>query len=198
MLKALLSMLFGGSKKKSLDPAEQQKQKAYQLRTDLEKGIKAKLIAQKKDAKAAGEIAELVVNYIFDFGEFGFEMSTGKDIKKVVGAELLKVCEYQLVDPIQLCVALTQRALANKKTGEVFESHLRDLWILCLVPIGPFTPPDSAFPTSQQQLLAKRIREIAITPKQVENCIKAWPGHMLVPHMQKWHEATLAAQAEGH
>jgi hypothetical protein len=125
-------------------------------------------------------------------------MSTGKDIKKVVGAELLKVCEYKLVDPIQLCVALTQRALANKKTGEVFESHLRDLWILCLVPIGPFTPPDSAFPTSQQQLLAKRIREIAITHKQVENCIKAWPGHMLVPHMQKWHEATLAAQAEGH
>ena len=88
MLKALLSMLFGGSKKKPLDPTEQQKQKAYQLRTDLEKGIKAKLIAQKKDAKAAGEIAELVVNYIFDFGEFGFEMSTGKDIKKVVGAEL--------------------------------------------------------------------------------------------------------------
>jgi hypothetical protein len=192
MFKALLSMLFGGSKKK-VDPAEQQKQRVYQLRTDLEKGIKARLI-KSKDPKAAGEIAELVVNYIFDFGEFGFEMSTGKDIKKVVGAELLKVCEYKIVDPIQLCVAITHRALATKKMGEVFETHLRDLWILCLVPIGPFTPPDSAFPTPQQQMLAKRIREIAITPKQVENCIKAWEGSMLVPHMQKWHAAVQAHQ----
>jgi hypothetical protein len=190
MLKALLSMLFGGSKKKNLDPAEKEKQRVYELRTNLEKGLKAKLIAQKKDSKTAGEIAELVVNYIFDFGEFGFEMSTGKDIKKVVGAELLKVCEYKLIDPIQLCTAMTQRALATKKIGEIFETHLRDLWILCLVPVGPFTPPDSAFTIQQQQLLAKRIREIAITPHQVENFIKAWPGHMLVPHMQKWHAAT--------
>jgi len=194
MFKALLSMLFGGSKKKNLDPAEKEKQRVYELRTTLEKGLKAKL-TKSKDAKAAGEIAELVVNYIFDFGEFGFEMSTGKDVKKVVGAELLKVCEYKLIDPIQLCIAMTQRALATKKTNDVFENHLRDLWILCLSPVGPFTPPDSAFPTSQQQLLAKRIRDIAVTPKQVENCIKSWEGNMLVPHMQKWHAAMLAHQA---
>jgi hypothetical protein len=171
MFKKLFGWLFGSKSSKSKDPLSQQNDLVYETRTAIEKGLRDQF--RKIHGDKAKQVAEIVTNYIFDFGEFGFDFSTGKDLKKTVGAELVNVCNYKLVDPNRLCQAMVHRALQMKHTGETFDSHMRDLWILCLIPVGPLTPPDSAFLPVHQNFV-KRVREIEITPAQAKNCLAMW------------------------
>lgn len=184
MFNILFSWLFGGKNKKAADPLAVQNERVYELRTSLEKGLRD--LFTKTHGDKSKQIAEITVNYIFDFGEFGFDFSEGKDLKKIVGAELVNLCNYKLVDPIKLLQAIVHRALQTKKTGEIFESHMRDLWILCLIPIGPLTPPDSFFLMPQQQNFVKRLRAMEITDHQVQNCKRVWNDPTLIAMLEAY------------
>ena len=91
MFKALFQFLFG-SKKKKADPMAAQNDMVYEVRNQFEKGLREAL--KKAHGDKSKQIAEIATNYVFDFGEFGFDFSEGKDLKKIVGAELVNICNY--------------------------------------------------------------------------------------------------------
>ena len=187
MFKALFQLLFG-SKKKKADPMAAQNEMVYEVRNQFEKNLREAL--KKAHGDKSKQIAEIATNYVFDFGEFGFDFSEGKDLKKIVGAELVNICNYDVVDPLKLVRAMVHRALQLKKTGQIYEDHMRDLWILCLVPVGPLTPPDSFFPGTAGHLnFVKRLRLVEITDRQAENAKRVWKD----PHLKAILEAWLTA-----
>jgi hypothetical protein len=187
MFRALFQFLFG-RKKKKLDPLAAQNDMVYQVRTAFEKQLRDAL--KKAHGDQSKQVAEIATNYVFDFGEFGFDFSEGKDLKKIVGAELVNICNYDVVDPLKLVRAMVHRALQLKKIGQIYEDHMRDLWILCLVPVGPLTPPDSFFPSTTGHLnFVKRLRLIEITDRQAENAQRVWKD----PHLKAILEAWLTA-----
>lgn len=183
IFQSLFGWLFGG-KKKTADPMKAHNDMVYEVRTEMEKGLRD--VFTKTHGNKAKQVAEIATNYVFDFGEFGFDFSEGKDLKKIVGAELVNICNYKVVDPIKLCQAMVHRALQAKKTGEIFDSHMRDLWILCLIPVGPLTPPNSFFPLTGHQNFVKRLRAIEVTDRQVENCKRVWTDPQLVGMLDAW------------
>jgi hypothetical protein len=187
MFKALFQFLFG-SKKKKTDPMAAQNDMVYEVRNQFEKGLRETL--KKAHGDKSKQIAEIATNYVFDFGEFGFDFSEGKDLKKIVGAELVNICNYDIADPLKLLRAMVHRALQLKKTGQIYEDHMRDLWILCLVPVGPLTPPDSFFPSTAGHMnFVKRLRLVEITDRQAENAQRVWKD----PHLKAILEAWLTA-----
>ncbi len=190
MFKLLFGWLTGSNKKKKADPMAAQNDMVYEMRTTMEKGLRDAL--KKAHGDKSKQIAEIATNYVFDFGEFGFDFSEGKDLKKIVGAELVNICNYNIVDPLKLLRAMVHRAYQLKKTGQIYEDHMRDLWILCLVPVGPLTPPDSFFPTVAHQNFVKRLRLIEITDRQAENAARVWKD----PHLKAILEAWLTAHHE--
>jgi hypothetical protein len=169
MFLSFFRKLFGG--KADTDPAAQLNTLVYETRTDFEKRLRKLL--QEAHGTQANKVAELVTNYVFDFGEHGFDMSASNVLKKPVNAEINNLAQHQLVPPKMLCKVLIHRAIQKREFSD-FDAHMTDLWALCLVPVGPFTPPDSQFPTQAHRNLAERLRKIEVSRKQVEQCKLLW------------------------
>jgi hypothetical protein len=169
MFLSFIRKLFGG--KAETDPAAQLNTLVYETRTDFEKRLRKLL--QDGHGNQSNKIAELVTNYVFDFGEHGFDFASGNVLKKPVNAEINNLAQHQLVPPKTLCKVLVHRAIQKKEFSD-FDAHMNDLWMLGLVPVGPFTPPDTQFPTQAHRNLAERLRKIEVTRKQVEVCKALW------------------------
>lgn len=170
MFGALFKWLFGKRASKKT-PTERLDDMLYQGRVDLEKKLKAKL--RQGHGENAARIAELICNYIFDFGEFGYDFATGKNFRNIIEKELADLCNHQFINPKMLCQIMVHRAVQIKEYNK-FDRHMRDLWILCLLPVGPFTPTDQFFPTQAHRNLAARLRTIEVTDRQITNCEKVW------------------------
>jgi hypothetical protein len=170
MFLSFIRKLFGS--KAETDPAAQLNTLVYETRTDFEKKLRKQL--QDTHGNQTNKVAELVTNYVFDFGEHGFDFSSGNALKKPVNEEINKLAQHQLVAPKTLCKVLVHRAIQKREFSD-FDAHMTDLWMLGLAPVGPFTPPDSEFPTQAHRNLAERLRKIEVTRKQVELCKTLWP-----------------------
>jgi len=187
ILRAIYNWLAQATKHKTVDPFAVQNEQVYEVRGQFERALRDKL--SKAHGPQSKALATHITNYIFDYGEFDYDSSTPKELKQLVNTELVNVCTHQVVEPLKLCQVMVHRAVQLKRFGKEFESHLRDLWILCLVPVGPFTPPGSAFPLPAHQTLLSRMRTIEVSDRQVDACLKVWQDPTLKQALEAWASA---------
>jgi hypothetical protein len=187
VLRAIYLWLSQVSKFKAVDPLEAQNDQVYETRNSFERALRDKLA--KTQGEQAKTLSRYITNYIFDFGEFDFDPSEPKGVKQVVNEELINVCTHQIIDPLKLCQVVVHRAVQLKRFGKEFESHLRDLWTLCLLPVGPFTPRGSGFPLPAHLTLLNRMRAIEVSDRQVEACLKVWQNPALTNALKAWSSA---------
>ncbi len=148
---------------------------SYQSRLAMEKAIRTAL--QKKNPQRANQVAEHIANFIFNFGDYGFQLDTPQEVIKLVTAELEKSAELHSVMPDVLCRVLVHRGLEMKLNDWSFESHMRDLWSMGYCVIGPYTPPFDLFPTQPLRNLANRVHQMEVTTRQREQFEFIWKKH---------------------
>lgn len=173
MFNQLIQWLFG-----SLFSSEENtdlRTLSYKSRLNMEKAVKAAL--RKKSPQHASRAAEHIANFIFNFGDYGFQLDTPKDVIQLVTSEIDQLASLQSVAPDTLCRVLVHRALELKANDLNFESHMRDLWSMGYLCIGPLTPAAEQFPTQPLRNMANRVRQMETISRHREQFETLWKNH---------------------
>lgn len=116
-------------------------------------------------------LAKGIADDIFDFYEFRYINPHIARYKKEIELQKIVLHQYRVESPIALCEQLVKRAIDLEISITRFTSHMRELWLLYLIPVGRLTP-ESIFKIPGAEEYGAALKAIEITDDQLEEYLK--------------------------
>ncbi|NBS95579.1 MAG: hypothetical protein EBT08_05390 [Betaproteobacteria bacterium] len=177
----------------TVDPLKLLDEKVYDTRVAFEAAVKH--AAEKAKVPDAGDVAQSVTGYVFDFGDMDFGLHTTKAMKAAVEERLKLVFLDVDIPPEVITNCMVHRAWRQGRTGNRFEPHMISLFKLAIAVIGKRAAPAgeglfSVHAEMFKELCAIKVPDIE-TARYLTNREKADAAHLAVAE-----EAAAAAEAE--
>lgn len=117
-------------------------------------------------------LAKGIADDIFDFYAFRYLNPQVERYKREIELQKIVLHQYKVESPFALCEQLVKRAMDLEVSITRFSSHMRELWVLCLIPVGRLTP-DSIGKISGSEEYVAALKAIEITDEEIENYLKS-------------------------
>ena len=181
----------------TVDPLKVLDEKVYDTRVAFEAAVKH--AAEKAKVPDAGDVAQSVTGYVFDFGDMDFGLHTTKAMKTAVEERLKMVFLEVDIPPEVITHCMVHRAWRQGRTGNRFEPHMVSLFKLAIAVIGKRAAPAgeglfSVHAETFKELCAIKVPDIE-TARYLTNREKADAAHLAAAD-EAAAAAVAAAEAE--
>ena len=182
----------------TVDPLKVLDEKVYETRVAFEAAVKH--AAEKAKVPDAGDVAQSVTGYVFDFGDMDFGLHTTKAMKAAVEERLKLVFLEVDIPPEVITNCMVHRAWRQGRTGNRFEPHMISLFKLAIAVIGKRAAPagEGLFSVHSEmfkELCAIKVPDIE-TARYLSNREKADAAHLAAAEEAAAAAAEAAASAE--
>ena len=184
----------------TVDPLKVLDEKVYDTRVAFEAAVKH--AAEKAKVPDAGDVAQSVTGYVFDFGDMDFGLHTTKALKAAVEERLKLVFLEVDIPPEVITNCMVHRAWRQGRTGNRFEPHMISLFKLAIAVVGKRAAPAgeglfSVHAEMFKELCAIKVPDIE-TARYLTNREKADAAHLAAAEEAATAaEAAAEAEAEG-